>query len=94
MLSLARAASSAPSDVEGLDENVFIPSCRPGRRDAATDGFKWQIDSVFCGELPDQSTVAVKRMNGLGTQGQREFLTEIAMIGNVHDMNLVKLRGF
>ena len=33
-------------------------------------------------------------MNGLGTQGQREFLMEIAVIGNVHDVNLVKLRGF
>jgi hypothetical protein len=33
-------------------------------------------------------------MNGLGTQGQREFLTEIAVIGKVHDVNLVKLRGF
>ena len=73
---------------------MFIPACRPGRRDAATDGFKWQISSVFRGELPNQSTVAVKRMNGLGTQGQREFLTEITVISNVHDVNLVKLRGF
>ena len=73
---------------------MFIPACRPGRRDAATDGFKWQIGSVFRGELPDQSNLAVKRMNGLGTQGQREFLMEIAVIGNVHDVNLVKLRGF
>jgi serine/threonine protein kinase len=49
---------------------------------------------VFRGELPDRSTVAVKRMNGLGTQGRREFLTEIAVIGNVHHVNLVKVRGF
>ncbi|KAK3140362.1 hypothetical protein QOZ80_5AG0399850 [Eleusine coracana subsp. coracana] len=68
--------------------------------DTATDGFQWQIGcggfgSVFRGELPDRSTVAVKRMNNT-QQGQRrrEFLTEIAVIGNVHHVNLVKLRGF
>ncbi|CAD6269523.1 unnamed protein product [Miscanthus lutarioriparius] len=103
MLSSSRAASSAPSDSEDLDEDVLIPGL-PTRftyadLDASTDGFRWQIGSggfgsVFRGELPDRSTVAVKRMNGLGTQGRREFLTEIAVIGNVHHVNLVKLRGF
>ncbi|EES17510.1 G-type lectin S-receptor-like serine/threonine-protein kinase At5g35370 [Sorghum bicolor] len=103
ILSSSRAASSAPSDSEGLDEDVLIPGL-PTRftyadLDAATDGFRWQIGSggfgsVFRGELPDRSTVAVKRMNGLSTQGRREFLTEIAVIGNVHHVNLVKLRGF
>ncbi|XP_047050459.1 G-type lectin S-receptor-like serine/threonine-protein kinase At5g35370 [Lolium rigidum] len=67
--------------------------------EAATSGFRSQIGSggfgsVYRGELPDRSTVAVKRMNSLGTQGRREFLTEIAVIGNVHHVNLVKLRGF
>ncbi|RCV19730.1 LOW QUALITY PROTEIN: hypothetical protein SETIT_3G408600v2 [Setaria italica] len=106
MLSLSRAASSAPSASEDLgdDEDVLIPGLPTrftyGELDAATDGFKWQIGcggfgSVFRGELPDRSTVAVKRMNGLGAgQGRREFLTEIAVIGNVHHVNLVKLRGF
>ncbi|KAG2631132.1 G-type lectin S-receptor-like serine/threonine-protein kinase At5g35370 [Panicum virgatum] len=105
MLSSSRAASSsAPSDENHLDEeDVLIPGLPTrftyGELDAATDGFQWQIGcggfgSVFRGELPDRSTVAVKRMNGLGTQGRREFLTEIAVIGNVHHVNLVKLRGF
>ncbi|RLN28454.1 putative D-mannose binding lectin receptor-like protein kinase family protein [Panicum miliaceum] len=106
MLSSSRAASSAPSaSGDDLDEDVLIPGLPTrftyGELDAATDGFKWQIGcggfgSVFRGELPDRSTVAVKRMNGGlgGTQGRREFLTEIAVIGNVHHVNLVKLRGF
>ncbi|PAN22130.1 hypothetical protein PAHAL_3G516100 [Panicum hallii] len=104
MLSSSRAPSSAPSGSgDDLDEDVLIPGLPTrftyGELDAATDGFKWQIGcggfgSVFRGELPDRSTVAVKRMNGLGTQGRREFLTEIAVIGNVHHVNLVKLRGF
>lgn len=85
------------------DDEVLIPGL-PARftfadLEAATSGFRSQIGSggfgsVYRGELPDRTTVAVKRMNNLGTQGRREFLTEIAVIGNVHHVNLVKLRGF
>ena len=70
MLSSVWVASSAPSNVEGLDENMFISAYQPGHRDTETDDFKWQIGFMFLGELPDQSTMAVKRMNGLGMQGQ------------------------
>ncbi|KAL6591077.1 hypothetical protein ACP70R_050130 [Stipagrostis hirtigluma subsp. patula] len=103
---LSSTPSSAPSGSEGaadLDEDVLIPGLPTrftyGDLEVATDGFQWQIGaggfgSVYRGELPDRSTVAVKRMNALGTQGRREFLTEIAVIGNVHHVNLVKLRGF
>ncbi|KAJ1266703.1 hypothetical protein BS78_08G172600 [Paspalum vaginatum] len=103
---LSSSSSSAPSASEEHgeeEEDVLIPGLPTrftyGELDAATDGFKWQIGcggfgSVFRGELPDRSTVAVKRMNVLGSQGRREFLTEIAVIGNVHHVNLVKLRGF
>ncbi|GJN35650.1 hypothetical protein PR202_gb24445 [Eleusine coracana subsp. coracana] len=92
-------------DKEKEEEEVLIPGL-PTRftysdLDTATDGFQWQIGcggfgSVFRGELPDRSTVAVKRMNNSqqGQQRRREFLTEIAVIGNVHHVNLVKLRGF
>ncbi|MQL80510.1 hypothetical protein Taro_012977 [Colocasia esculenta] len=44
--------------------------------------------------LPDKTTVAVKRISNIGVQGKREFCTEIAVIGNIHHINLVKLRGF
>ncbi|CAK9147281.1 unnamed protein product [Ilex paraguariensis] len=67
--------------------------------DAATDNFKTQIGSggfgaVFKGTLPDKSLVAVKKITSLGVQGKNEFCTEIAVIGNVHHVNLVKLKGF
>ncbi|MQL91299.1 hypothetical protein Taro_023910 [Colocasia esculenta] len=39
---------------------------------------------VYKGMLPDKTTVA----------GKQEFCTEIAVIGNIHHVNLVKLRGF
>ncbi|CAN6348707.1 unnamed protein product [Urochloa humidicola] len=106
MLSSSRASKAeTEEEEEGDDANsdeVLIPGL-PTRFTyaelaAATDGFRWQIGcggfgSVFRGELADRSTVAVKRMNA--QQGRRrEFLTEIAVIGNVHHVNLVKLRGF
>ncbi|KAM3394755.1 G-type lectin S-receptor-like serine/threonine-protein kinase [Capsicum galapagoense] len=67
--------------------------------EAATDNFKTQIGTggfgaVYKGVLPDNSLVAVKKIINLGIQGQRDFCTEIAIIGNIHHINLVKLKGF
>ncbi|KAJ1699768.1 hypothetical protein LUZ63_008280 [Rhynchospora breviuscula] len=50
--------------------------------------------SVYKGELPDKSEVAVKKIEGAGVQGRKEFCTEIAVIGNIHHVNLVRLRGY
>ncbi|XVF36871.1 hypothetical protein REPUB_Repub19eG0096000 [Reevesia pubescens] len=67
--------------------------------DVATDNFKTHIGSggfgaVYKGTLPDETVVAVKKITNLGIQGKKEFCTEIAVIGNIHHVNLVKLRGF
>ncbi|KAF3320637.1 G-type lectin S-receptor-like serine/threonine-protein kinase [Carex littledalei] len=50
--------------------------------------------SVYKGELADRSLVAVKKIEGVGVQGRKEFCTEIAVIGNIHHVNLVRLRGY
>ncbi|KAJ4753227.1 Serine/threonine-protein kinase [Rhynchospora pubera] len=50
--------------------------------------------SVYKGDLPDNSEVAVKKIEGAGMQGRKEFCTEIAVIGNIHHVNLVRLRGY
>ncbi|KAK8677859.1 hypothetical protein V6N13_143381 [Hibiscus sabdariffa] len=65
----------------------------------ATDSFKTQIGAggfgaVYKGTLPDKTVVAVKKITNPGNQGKKEFCTEIAVIGNIHHVNLVKLRGF
>ncbi|XVF69834.1 hypothetical protein PTKIN_Ptkin11bG0112700 [Pterospermum kingtungense] len=65
----------------------------------ATDNFKTQIGSggfgtVCKGILTDESVVAVKKITNLGVEGNKDFCTEIAIIGNVHHINLVKLKGF
>ncbi|MBA0736130.1 hypothetical protein Gogos_009704 [Gossypium gossypioides] len=65
----------------------------------ATDNFTTRIGSgglgtVYKGVLPDESVVAVKRITNLGVEGKKDFCTEIAIIGNIHHINLVKLKGF
>ncbi|KAM4101022.1 hypothetical protein ACB094_05G111700 [Castanea mollissima] len=87
---------------EDLDA-FYIPGL-PKRFDyeeleVATDKFSTQIGSggfgsVYKGTLPDKSVVAIKKITNLGIQGRKEFCTEIAVIGNVHHVNLVRLKGF
>ncbi|XP_068641286.1 G-type lectin S-receptor-like serine/threonine-protein kinase At5g35370 [Aristolochia californica] len=67
--------------------------------EAATDDFSTQIGvggfgAVYKGTLPDKSLVAVKKITNVGVQGKKEFLTEIAIIGGIRHVNLVRLRGF
>ncbi|XP_058073108.1 G-type lectin S-receptor-like serine/threonine-protein kinase At2g19130 [Magnolia sinica] len=49
--------------------------------------------SVFKGTLPDLTTVAVKKLEGLG-QGEKQFRTEVSTIGMIQHINLIHLRGF
>lgn len=67
----------------------------------ATDDFSHEIGSggyavVYEGTLPNDNTkVAVKKLyNATDGKGREEFYSEIAMIGSIHHVNLVKLRGF
>ncbi|XP_043714715.1 G-type lectin S-receptor-like serine/threonine-protein kinase At5g35370 [Telopea speciosissima] len=94
---------SSTSSLE-LDELFLSIPGLPVRFDyqvleAATNYFENQIGSggfgsVYKGVLPDKSIIAVKKINHVGSQGRKEFFTEIAVIGNIHHINLVKLKGF
>ncbi|XP_012078187.1 G-type lectin S-receptor-like serine/threonine-protein kinase At5g35370 isoform X2 [Jatropha curcas] len=96
---LGHANSFSSDDLDAF----FIPGL-PQRFDyeeleVATDNFKTHIGSggfgsVYKGTLSDKSVVAVKKITNLGVQGKKDFCTEIAVIGNIHHVNLVKLRGF
>ncbi|XP_020110244.1 G-type lectin S-receptor-like serine/threonine-protein kinase At5g35370 isoform X2 [Ananas comosus] len=84
-------------------DDVFIPGL-PTRftfaeLEAVTNNFQTKIGSggfgaVYKGELPDKTLVAVKRIDAVGLQRKREFCTEMAVIGNIRHVNLVRLRGF
>ncbi|KAL0407632.1 UNVERIFIED_CONTAM: G-type lectin S-receptor-like serine/threonine-protein kinase SD2-5 [Sesamum radiatum] len=49
--------------------------------------------SVYEGTLPDGTRVAVKKLEGIG-QGKKEFRAEVSIIGSIHHLHLVRLKGF
>ncbi|XP_059641341.1 G-type lectin S-receptor-like serine/threonine-protein kinase SD2-5 [Cornus florida] len=49
--------------------------------------------SVYQGALPDGIQVAVKKLENIG-QGKKEFRAEVSIIGSIHHIHLVKLKGF
>ncbi|KAA8546376.1 hypothetical protein F0562_002885 [Nyssa sinensis] len=99
-----QSESGHPTSLSSGDLDAFSIPGLPIRFDheeleAATDNFKIQIGSggfgaVYKGTLPDKTLVAVKKITNLGVQGKKDFCTEIATVGNIHHVNLVKLRGF
>ncbi|KAJ1282171.1 hypothetical protein BS78_03G030400 [Paspalum vaginatum] len=68
--------------------------------DKATNGFddskvlgEGGFGCVYQGTLEDGTTVAVKVLKRYDGQGEREFLSEVEMLGRLHHRNLVKLLG-
>ncbi|XP_059068805.1 G-type lectin S-receptor-like serine/threonine-protein kinase At2g19130 [Cryptomeria japonica] len=64
----------------------------------ATQNFKHKLGrgafgSVFKGTLPDNTIVAVKRLEG-STQVEKQFRAEIITTGRIQHVNLVRLWGF
>ncbi|KAL1077249.1 hypothetical protein V6Z11_D10G084000 [Gossypium hirsutum] len=49
--------------------------------------------SVYQGEMPDGTQLAVKKLESIG-QGKKEFRAEVRIIGSIHHVHLVKLKGF
>ena len=48
---------------------------------------------VFRGTLPEGALVAVKKLQGKG-HAEKQFRAEINTLGNVHHLNVIRLRGF
>ncbi|XVE50647.1 hypothetical protein DITRI_Ditri01bG0180300 [Diplodiscus trichospermus] len=66
-----------------------------------TNGFKEEIGRgsfgmVYKGELPSSygNHVAVKKLENFVREGEREFTTEVKVIGQTHHKNLVRLLGY
>nr|XP_028949169.1 G-type lectin S-receptor-like serine/threonine-protein kinase SD2-5 [Malus domestica] len=83
-----------------------VSSCDPSRGlqsfykdlQTATNNFSVKLGqrgfaSVYQGILPDGTRLAVKKLEGIG-QGQKEFQAEVTIIGSIHHLHLVWLRGF
>ncbi|XP_020575406.1 probable leucine-rich repeat receptor-like serine/threonine-protein kinase At3g14840 [Phalaenopsis equestris] len=84
------------SDLRGLESITF--SLR--QIQAATSNFSSSnkigeggFGSVYKGELPDKTVIAVKQLSSTSTQGNQEFVNELGMISALQHPNLVKLYG-
>ncbi|XP_044487568.1 G-type lectin S-receptor-like serine/threonine-protein kinase SD2-5 [Mangifera indica] len=90
---------------ENLEEDTFLDSfsgmpIRFSYNDLskATKSFSTKVGqggfgSVYLGDLPDGTQLAVKKLEGIG-QGKKEFRAEVSIIGNIHHVHLVRLKGF
>jgi tRNA A-37 threonylcarbamoyl transferase component Bud32 len=90
---------SCDGNVEISDD--FAPrSFTYSELEKVTDGFREEIGrgafgSVFKGALWNgQKAVAVKRLEKVLAEGEREFQTEMKVIGRTHHRNLVRLLGY
>eukprot|EP01018_Ginkgo_biloba_P010710 Gb_12130 [translate_table: standard] len=88
------------SEDEGFLENLAGLPIRFSYRDlqTATNNFNMKLGQggfgpVYEGVLPDGSKIAVKQLESIG-QGNKEFHSEVSIIGNIHHVHLVRLRGF
>lgn len=83
----------------GLSENV-VPRCFTyDELVIATNGFKEELGkgsygTVYKGKISNMKIIAVKRLDKVLDEGEREFQTEMNIIGRTHHRNLVKLLGY
>ncbi|XP_074319736.1 G-type lectin S-receptor-like serine/threonine-protein kinase At5g24080 [Silene latifolia] len=50
--------------------------------------------TVYKGDVGDGTFIAVKKLDKVLPHGEREFITEVNVIGSMHHMNLVRLCGY
>ncbi|XP_052205892.1 G-type lectin S-receptor-like serine/threonine-protein kinase LECRK3 [Diospyros lotus] len=83
-----------------LGDDVCLRAFTFFEMEQITNGFKHELGrgssaTVFKGIIPyTQKVVAVKRLENMPTEGEREFHTEVKVIGRTHHRNLVRLIGY
>ncbi|XP_045800233.1 G-type lectin S-receptor-like serine/threonine-protein kinase SD2-5 isoform X1 [Trifolium pratense] len=92
--------SPRESEEDNFLENLTGMPIRYRYKDleVATNNFSEKLGSggfgsVYKGVLPDGTQLAVKQLEGIG-QGKKEFRAEVSIIGSIHHLNLVRLKGF
>lgn len=84
----------------GLTEGVALRSFTYMELEKVTNGFKEEIGkgasgTVYKGAISNsQRIVAVKKLEKVLAEGQREFQNELKVIGRTHHRNLVRLLGY
>ncbi|XP_052184489.1 G-type lectin S-receptor-like serine/threonine-protein kinase LECRK3 [Diospyros lotus] len=83
-----------------LGEDVCLRAFTFSEMEQITNGFKHELGrgssaTVFKGIIPyTQKVVAVKKLEKMLTESEREFHTEVKVIGRTHHRNLVRLIGY
>uniref|UniRef100_A0A5B7BWV4 non-specific serine/threonine protein kinase n=1 Tax=Davidia involucrata TaxID=16924 RepID=A0A5B7BWV4_DAVIN len=83
-----------------LSEDVGPRAFTYAELEQVTNGFKEEVGrgsfgTVYKGTLSEnQKVVAVKRLDKVSAKGEREFQTEMRVIGKTHHRNLVRLLGY
>ncbi|XP_047945447.1 LOW QUALITY PROTEIN: G-type lectin S-receptor-like serine/threonine-protein kinase SD2-5 [Salvia hispanica] len=94
----------------GDDLSYFaLPFVQPFSKETTLDSCKAScLSNCSCGAMffqnssgncflfnysPDGTRLAVKQLEGIG-QGKKEFRAEVSIIGSIHHVHLVRLRGF
>ncbi|KAG7987179.1 hypothetical protein I3843_03G120100 [Carya illinoinensis] len=84
----------------GLSDDFTLRSFSYDELEKATGGFKDELGrgsfgAVYKGTISGgDKTIAVKRVEKIAEEGQREFQAEMAAIARTHHRNLVRLLGF
>ena len=85
---------------DGLIEDVTLRSYTYGELEKATNGFTDEVGKgafgiVFKGVISNgKRVVAIKRLEKVVVEGEREFQNEMKSIGRTYHKNLVKLFGY
>ncbi|KAG6673978.1 hypothetical protein I3842_15G019000 [Carya illinoinensis] len=89
------------SNDQGLIEDVSLRAFTYNELEVVTSGFSEPLCSgsfgtVFKGTLPEQRTIAIKRLDlkVVAEVQEMEFLNEMRSIGRIHHRNLVRLLGY
>lgn len=75
-----------------LEDATRVSDCSEGFDDRLVIG-EGGFGKVYLGTLTDGSQVAVKRLDRLGMQGDKEFGIEVSLLGTLRHANIVTLRG-
>ncbi|KAK4600902.1 hypothetical protein RGQ29_010486 [Quercus rubra] len=95
-----RAWKNKNIENDGLLEDVTLRSYTYAELDKATNGFldelgRGAFGTVFKGVIPNgRRVMAIKRLENVVAEGEREFRNEMKAIGRTYHKNLVKLYGY
>ncbi|KAH7404751.1 hypothetical protein KP509_15G041100 [Ceratopteris richardii] len=87
------------SEKSSVLTNSGLPSYPFKDLQKATNNFTSKLGEgafgpVFKATMPHGGTFAIKVLSSKSKQGEREFLTEVALLGRLHHRNLVNLMGY